>query len=594
VSGTARSFFAEAIRQHPGINGPKWKEALKKSLLTDTTKKPNDFRNELKFWFGDNQRYSPDLGLPVELIVDVCNRLSEWAGKQGGIDNDDILIKSASVFQNFKEVVEASNEDPVTEPQLNRILDSVVGEGLEGSNSVQEAAPWHVVDTPGQVWGPADTIIWWNFTSNGTDPLHSPWTPDEATSLSSLAVELKPTRDHRLQEAGYWRNAVRWARKRLVLVAPTSIAGKEVNFHPFWDEIGYLLDTNNKNTRALLFDASSLWRKDSVNLMGHDLKRDSVPLCTPPQPQTEWETPQPVQVRSEESPTSMEKLIACPLAWVMEHVLKIEPQKMISLPSGSQMLGTLAHAVFKEIFTKTPLPSPDEASDYAESSFDDLAPQMASPFLLSQATPERDRARAVLASAAKKLAELIGSWKLTVIGLEQDKDRKDFRQNQAFGGRIDLILGKDQYDEVVIDLKWSRMSKNKKDELIEGKSIQLAAYAWLLTTAKTSFPFGAYYMLAQGELLAPNGHFFEPECVVSKVDLKEIWTAAVKAYETRLQELNSKIAKVEGVTSKTQTTNTPKKKVPSPAIPGQLSIQLEPKCNYCSFVNLCGAIGVTA
>ena len=459
VSRKIRSFFADAIRQHPGINGPKWDIALQKALLIENPKEPDDFKRELKFWFGDNQRYNPDQGMPVNVVLDVCNRLSEWAGKQGSLEKDDILLKSASIFKNVKEVVETSKVTTITEPQLNRILDSVVGEGLEAPDAFPEAAPWSVIDTPGQIWGPADTIIWWNFTSAGPEPLHVPWTPDEINDLSAFGVELEPTKNRRLQEADYWRNAVKWARKRLVLVAPTAIAGTAVNFHPFWDEIRYLLDNNEKNTEALLFDASLLWREPCPNVVGHDLKRKPLQMLHVPEPQSEWKlTPGLIRERPKESASSMQTLIACPLAWVLEYVLRLKPGEMVSLPSGSAMLGTLGHAVIEKTLGAPTLPTPVEAAQTAKDLFDQLVPQMASPLLLPQRRPERDRVRERLALAANKLVELIEFRGLKIKGQEMEKDRPDFRNNQQFGGRIDLILGDDTNDQVVVDLKWSKKS----------------------------------------------------------------------------------------------------------------------------------------
>ena len=593
VSRKVRSFFAEAIREHPGINGPKWNIALEKALLIGNPKEPDAFKRELKFWFGDNQRYNPDQGMPVDLIVEVCNRLSEWAGKDGVIENDEILIKSASIFKNVKEVVEASKETSFPEPQLNRILDSVVGEGVEGPDAFPQAAPWSLVDSPGQIWGTADTIIWWNFTSDGPDPLHVPWTPDETTSLSKLGVQMRQTKDRRLQEASSWRNAVRWASQRLALVAPTSIAGTEVNFHPFWDEIRYLLDNNTKNSETLLVDASLLWQTPVPNLMGHDIQRDTLSMIQKPEPHGEWKLTQGlIQGRPKESASSMQMLIECPLAWVLKYILWLKPGDMVSLPSGSTMLGTLGHAVIEKTFNTQNLPSPEDAANLAKDHFDKLVPQMASPLLAPQRRPERDRVREKLALAAKKLADLIDTSKLKIKGQEITRI-KHFTSNQEFDGRIDLVLGDDTNDQVVVDLKWSRKSSYKRDELREGQALQLAAYAWLLAQRQTPFPSGAYYMLAQGELVSSNCSFFPPECVFSGVDLEATWKASFQAYERRLQELQNGIARAEGVVLKQGQISSATNIGTTPPTPVSPTISLEPKCGLCNFSNLCGAGGST-
>ena len=88
-----------------------------------------------------------------------------------------------------------------------------------------------MVDSPAHVWGVADTIIWWNFTSDGVSPLHLPWTSHEKETLSSVGEELRETSEKRLQDSNSWRNASIFVGKSLVLITPGSIAGTTVNYN---------------------------------------------------------------------------------------------------------------------------------------------------------------------------------------------------------------------------------------------------------------------------------------------------------------------------------------------------------------------------
>lgn len=586
-----RSWFANALREHPGIYGPKWEVAVNKAINLSDSKDPDELRAELDFWFGTTQRHPPNAGLPVSLISEICDRLSKWAGQEGGKRDDVLMLKASSVFNDFRQAVQITGMSQISEAQLNRILDSVIGEGLEGLDSFAQAASWSVVNTPGQIWGEADTIIWWNFSSNGTTPLNVPWSDDELGDLARLGAGVRSTSKNRLLEAQSWRNAIKWATNRLILVKPSSIAGEPVNPHPFWDEISYLLNPGTENTDAHTFDASLLWKANSVGFMGNNLTREAVQSIDTPQARGQWQIqPGRIEGRSKESASGMENLLYCPLSWVMQYILKISPQVMISLPSGSQMLGTLAHAIFEQVLTRPSLPSPDDAAILAKQAFDELAPQMAASLLLPQQKPESERSKTRIAEAAKELCRLIRSWNLVVKGMEQEMKRNDFIQNKEFSGRIDLVLENDRQEEIFIDLKWSKKSDDKRTELAAGKAIQLAAYAWLLESGRSRFPFGAYYMLAQSEILAPKGGFFDPQYEESERELEDIWQESFDAYQKNLQDLKDGTVNIPMVAQILQSKPDMDQSTDSQEINDHPTI--ETKCKYCNFRNLCGIGGV--
>ena len=206
--------------------------------------------------------------MPVNHIKEVCSRLSQWAMTRGDQETDDLLVASAAVFSEFSDAVTAAGLDKITQAQLNRILDSVVGEGLERPDSFPQAASWFQVESPGQIWGTADTVVWWNFTSDEPASIFMPWTSGERTSLSSIGVKLEDPRNRRLREVNSWHSAVKSAQRHLVLVMPESIAGETVGSHPLWDEIRHWLRLDETERQRLRFDASLIWKQDCTNLLG--------------------------------------------------------------------------------------------------------------------------------------------------------------------------------------------------------------------------------------------------------------------------------------------------------------------------------------
>ncbi len=587
----------KALRENPGIGGPKWNEGMSKALALYESQSPTqkmkpqstlsieEYRKELSFWLGESEQFIPEEGLPSGVIMEVCSRLNKWASKRGGQDKDVTLIASAKLFNDVAEAIQDSGLTKITQPQLSRILDSVIGEGLERPDYTPQSASWSVVDSPAQVWGVSDTIIWWNFTSDGVSPLHVPWTSHEKESLRSAGVELRETSEMRLQESNSWRNAVKFAGKRLILLAPCSIAGTTVNYHPFWDEIRHLLNLDQNSLHKLTFDGTRIWRENSPRLVGAELIREPLKSIEIPEPNNVWLVPKNrLKGKDKESYSSVQKLIECPLAWVCEYVLGLHPGALASLPDRGQMLGTLSHAVIEKTLGVRPLASPQSAEKLSLDFFDELVPQMASPLLLPERKSELERVRGLIGTAARILVEHIHSSGFEIRN-QEDSFERDLNGDQKMTGRIDLVLGDNSNDKLVLDLKWSNQALYKRDELKNG-AFQLAVYAWLLRNAANVFPAGAYYLLAQGELITSACDFISPECVFPDADLEKTWDQGMESYKIRLCELQNGKALATGVTQKNSLA--PQSPETAEIDSAASSFELKPKCEWCQYSTLCG------
>ncbi|MGO8879718.1 MAG: PD-(D/E)XK nuclease family protein, partial [Desulfomonilaceae bacterium] len=598
ISRDVGVLLEKALREHPGIGGPLWNEAMEQALKQyesysfdremepESAESLEDFRKELSFWLGENERFTPDDGIPSVVVMEICSRLNRWAAKRGGSEKDETLIASAKLFNDVAEAIQDSGLTTITQPQLNRVLDSVIGEGLEKPDYGPQAAPWSWIDSPGQIRGTADTIIWWNFCSEGVSPLHSTWTFAERESLKSLGVELRETHEIRLQQSSSWRNAIIFAGKRLTLVAPMSIAGKTLNYHPFWDEIRHLLNLNERSIRKLTFEGIQMWREENPKFFGAELIRSPLSSMEPPKPDQVWLVPpNRIKGRIEESYSSMQQLIECPLAWVCQYILQLHPGTLALLPDRGEMLGTLSHAVIEKTLSAKPLPDPQSAEKMSVSYFDEFVSQMAASLLVPERKSELERVRGLIGTATMILVEHIQSSGLNVRSLE-DSVRRELNNDQKMTGRVDLTLGNDTGDNVVVDLKWSTHARYKREELEKGGAFQLAAYAWLLRNREKEFPAGAYYMIAQGELVASSCNFFPSECVFSDVELESIWDQGMESYKFRILELQNGKALASAVTLKNGPA--PQSAEPVEKDSSDPSFETTPKCDWCPYSNLCG------
>jgi hypothetical protein len=249
------------------------------------------------------------------------------------------------------------------------------------------------------------------------------------------------------------------------------------------------------------------------------------------------------------------------------------------------MLGTLSHAVMERTLRTQPFPSPEAAENIALGHFDELVPQMASCLLFPERKSELEQVRGRIGVAARILVGHIESSGLNVRN-QEDSIRRELNDKQHLNGRIDLALGDDTENKVVVDLKWSSYARYKREELEKGGPFQLAAYAWLLRNPDNEFPAGAYYMLAQGELISSECEFLPTKCVFPDVDLKSIWTQCMSSYETRLGELKGGKAVAAGVNAEPAPEG--KREETAQEEEPELALDLKPKCDWCPYANLCG------
>ena len=147
-----------------------------------------------------------------------------------------------------------------------------------------------------------------------------------------------------------------------------------------------------------------------------------------------------------------------------------------------------------------------------------------------------------------------------------------------------MILEGQSRREFFLDLKWSGSSKYRYQEAKEGESLQLAAYGWLLTEKGPAFPPGGYYMLAQGEMFASPCSFLHGIHIVQELNLEEIWRQALRAYDSRLNELERGLVLAAGLE---ESETDEESREDCEADSDQLALKAQ--CSWCDYANLCGA-----
>ncbi|MEW6499799.1 MAG: PD-(D/E)XK nuclease family protein, partial [Cyanobacteriota bacterium] len=150
--------------------------------------------------------------------------------------------------------------------------------------------------------------------------------------------------------------------------------------------------------------------------------------------------------------SSVRQLFGCPLAWTLRYHAQLHPGTLLKVPDGDQLIGDIAHKLFKRLFED--LPSRDVFEETAAKVFDDLVASVGLPLLAPGRNVERNSVRRSIIESAKSFMQLLDDEQLIVESCESRKER-------AFGdgkfvGTIDILLRNLVGARVVVDHKWTR------------------------------------------------------------------------------------------------------------------------------------------
>ena len=576
--------FAAALQEAPGVGGPAWQEAWRtagerrRERLAERGLEGADLARRLaeeeRDWRGwlEAPRFLETDGIPAPAATALCRRVAGWAAGRARL-GDEMLTTVAAQAEAMAEVIAASGLARIPKPQIDRMLDSVIADGAAVPAGGAEAAPWTVVDGPGQIWGAARTVLWWGFLDPGVAAPAAPWSAAERAALSTAGCLPEPATNALRREAWAWRLPLLNAAERLVLVKPRTVSGEPAAAHPLWHEMEPLL-----HDRRCTVQASALLRAERAPLAGRIVERAPLDGAHPPEPRRLWRVPAgAVPTRERESATSLNRLLGCPFAWTLQYGAGVRLGALRRIPDGARLVGTLAHAVLAELFTERPTWPPDEAARRGAALFDRLLPVLAAPLLRPGQGLELERARAAVADAARTLGGLIADAGLTVRGCELP-----FEATQAdavtVDGTVDMLLEDEAGRPVILDLKWSRSDKHRRQEIAEGRAIQLAVYAWLVGGERAdgaSIPAG-YVMLAQQRLLFTAPAPFPAHAHVPGSDLPEVWRATWDSRRHQLDRLRRGEIVAPGVADSGDDST------------GPPAIVLSPPCRICDYGRLCG------
>ena len=346
----------------------------------------------------------------------------------------------------------------------------------------------------------------------------------------------------------------------LVLACPRHEPDGEANHaHPLWDDVVASL--------ADYRDASKLERTEISHLA--PAKREVVAWRDLPTTAASVQLANPVMLRDIESPSSIDKLLGCSMAWALSYRANLRPS-LVDGPSavGPLVFGNVAHRILEQVLEKD-WASPDEAGCEADRLLDEQLTDLCEELGLPQYQADRATVRGVIGKSARDLVRLANDHGVT--GAKTELQGSATLSGQSINGRIDLVWPK---PPVVIDLKWGRSTNAAKLET--GTAIQLAAYAEMMA-GQGPRPEIAYYALNVQRVLAPPGGVLAAGSPTGEHTAAEMWSAAAAGFERCRDSLAEGRLVAPGAEVD---------EVKSSFAPDGLVVK--PPCFYCDFAPLCG------
>lgn len=494
--------------------------------------------------------------LTAEQLTGRLRVLTTWA--RGRLSTAPSVSELITFAEGLLSLVRMLGNEPLGRAQLRRLCGEVDRRWISGPVAEAGIAS---IPRPGAMLGPARVTVWWGFTRElAPAPPRLRLSGPERVALRSFGVTPPDPGVAMASEARRWRRPLSLTSGTLLLVCPRTNATGEVNHpHPMWDELCSSIQDMATAARLHTQVAKSpvAARRVQVALRPLPIAIESVRVAAA------------ISLRTPESPSSLERLLGCSLAWALHYRGSLRRGLGAGPAAPSPLLfGTLAHHVLARVFDDGALTA-EAAAARAGSIVDADLESLAENLALPDHQVERSTVKRVIIDAARAVGAILTRSGASVRGTELALTR--VVNGVTVAGRADIVLDD---PELVIDFKWG--GSVNRERLASGTAVQLAAYAEMGRRGDV-LPGIAYFVLRSQELLAPAGTLVRDATRVGAHTAAEMWHATLAALGARSQELAG------GRLSAPGAIRDPKS---SALIDGVMRVS--PACKYCELATLCG------
>lgn len=502
IPANVRNKLLDALTREPGIGGDAWNRAIEHLTApaddaAATTATGTDAPTNINAPSGTDAEVAAALhgfiaDHPIVFTDDHCDssNITEpllWLGARlrslMATGPSRALATTAASVELALAIL--GQRDRVSQGELHRIIDDCA-DADASPLAGREAGPRRFTASPSLIRTAGQPVLWWAPVD--TTRFHRRiWTPGEVAALAAAGIHVPDPETTAAADARARLRGLRLAGD-VIAVVPDSVDGARVGVDATLEFAAHECgDSENLKPEELIDDAN--WSFDGRSL----------PVSRP----VEW-VPDAEQVqelaRGRRVPagthllperlsfTQIEKLLAHRLEWLLRYPLRISDGWVRSIPAGNQMIGSFLHKIVETIVQEG---TAGDDLDVARR-FDELLPRFASELALPGKGRLRQQVRANAMEVISSLFHTLADERIEVLAAEAGFERElplTLTELNDEGVTVVkhpvLIRGSRDLDArdhlgypVVIDMKYSG-SKSKYRELIEnGRSLQLATYAW--------------------------------------------------------------------------------------------------------------------
>lgn len=548
-----------ALQRIPGRRTADWKEAIAKGLEhTEEARRA-----------GVERRIS-DLLMPMcartealaaSAVRERLDALQKWARERA--IHAPSLIEVVDQTRALAEALDLVGVKAFSRDELRRLCEDL-GE-VAWSWQPAQLGLAHV-SRPGAILGPARSVVWWNFSRDSAPrPERLLLSLEEQHGLRTSGAEPPDASLSMAIESQAWRRPLTQAQHSLILACSNmGDAGDTNHPHPLWDEITASLDD--------LRSASRLEREDVLHPAAARTKPIALRPLVAASPTVTIGAP--LVLREIESPSSLERLLGCSLAWALDRHAHLRPGLSFGVHRpGPLLFGTLAHRFLQQVLVREPIDS-EKAGTFAATLFDEQIADLCEVLALPQHQAGRATLRRAVVESARELARLAAKHGTNTV--ETEVPGRMVASGLTIEGRLDVVWDR---PAIVLDLKWGK--RRNAERLQSGTAMQLAAYA-AMREVDGRRPETAYFVLQTQDVLAEPGGLLGPEAdLQGQHASSQVWSAAVSSIQRRREELSTGHLEAPGAVGDLD-----------PSF-SATALQLSPPCRYCSFGALCGRGGAS-
>jgi ATP-dependent helicase/nuclease subunit B len=580
VGAAAR--LAVALEEAPGRGSDVWLNAwvdiaAREAAAATTDKERTAIGPRLARWraWAEPALSDPVAGMVLTDAIAICDRTIAWAVARHANEPDSLYLATATLAGDVRSALVALNRPVLPRTLVERVIDQALDTGYDDPSAFAEAAHWRSVSHPGGVWAGVDNLVWWDFATTAEGTTRAPWTKTEQAMLAAAGTPLDDPGIAGQVLSAAWERSILNCRGHLLLVSSGLNGHDEAALHPVAHRIAPALKDSANHIR--LEDAIS---GRETRLAGKTLQRVAIAPALLPEAKTQWVAPAGYAARLEghvESATSFENLLSCHLKWALKHIAHLRLGRARSIPDENRLLGNIAHAIARTVFAPGVPPSPEDAAARTRMLLDETIDQIAAPLRHAAHAADLAFAERRLPLAMSALAESLVANNLIVEATELQVSGT-FEEALAVRGAIDLVARDSRGEIVIVDLKWSRSTRSRIDELRLGQAVQLASYGAM---AAGEAPYRAgYFMLNQRQFLTLAADGLIGRAIDGARTLPETWTAirlSWKAWRDAGTEGYFLATGVDGAVDE---------------MPGGATMVREVTCKWCDYQSLCRVRGL--